>query len=1003
MWKLVTIRVDGMTCSNCTQSITNEVLKIEGIVSCNVSLLTHLAEIQIDSNKFDDSLQFLVRTIEDCGFDACVQETKELRETFDILVKGMTCSNCSNTVEDQLLQLTGIYDVNVSLMTELCHVSFNPTQINNDKIIETIVDCGFDAVSISQENNNGSKLTSIDLKIVNSPRNTNINKETFTVLPNVTILNFEESSMAINLQYDQNQIGIRNIISNFKQHLNLDVIVYSNDATQLEILSKSIEINFWKSNCHKACTIAIIIIILYIGMPLVTKDSIVKNQLFPYSQIPGIKGFYFRDLFGIILASYVQFVIGRKFYQNTFAALKHKSGTMDTLICISTSIAFFFSILSIFHNILIAHNDKFQIDKNISTSLPKVIFDTSTMLIAFISIGKYLENKAKSKTSTTLSNLLSLSKQDCSLVENYSTPNQSIKIIPNNLLQLNDIIDVKPGMKFPTDGYIIEGSTDVNESLMTGESNLLFKTKDDPIIGGTINETGHVLICTTNIGSNTKLSQIIETVKRAQLTKAPIETLADTISTIFVPVLLSLALFTLFFWLFASTIWIHKLKFFQNDRIYNCIRVATSVVVVACPCALGLATPTAIIVGTGIGAENGVLIKTAEVIERLGKNYNGDNKKLAFVFDKTGTLTTAEMEVQDFQLTNANIEIKYDVLLNIIYQVESRSNHPVAKSIVEYCEINKKENYPIIINDIETVNGQGIIADCKMSNEPYKVIIGVRKLLQTKNVNMDFETKDVQNDNEKFANGTISYICINDHVVGKFILSDSIKPDSFTIVNYLKRHRYPIYMITGDNHNAAMKVALSLDLNMQNICSEMLPNEKCEFIEALQIKEGKKVIFVGDGINDSPALVKSDLGIAISTGTEVAIEAADVVILSENNSLNRLIYAIDICQKTYERIKLNLFWAFFYNITMIPIAMGVLLPWGIALHPLLAGFSMAISSLSVVISSLRLKKWKPPLLHNDFVDDDITLSTDSSGFFKWFQRTRYDRINSDSTLEMHDV
>lgn len=996
MWRLITISVNGMTCSNCVNAITNEVLIIEGVISCNVSLLTHLAEIQIDSNQNDDDIvQRLTDTIEDCGFDAELHQNVEIRETFDVIVKGMTCSNCSNTIEQQVLQLDGVYEVNVSLITELCHVSFNPNKLDTTEIVETIENSGFDTVPVSQDDKN-SKLISVDLKILNKLDNKRIGKNYFIDLPNVTILTYEKLTMIVNLQYDQNVIGIRDIINNFKTILNLDVTPYSNDATQLEILSKSIEINFWKSNCYKACIISILIIMLYVGLPLLSQDKLIKNNIFPYSQIPGIKGFYFRDLFGIILASYVQFVIGRKFYQKAFAALRHKTGTMDTLICISTSIAFFFSILSIFHTIFIAYNHESN-----SGVLPKVIFDTSTMLIAFISVGKYLENKAKSKTSTTLSNLLNLSKQDCSLVENYNTPDQTITEIPNHLLQINDIIDVKPGMKFPTDGYIIEGSTDVNESLMTGESNLLFKTKGDIVIGGTINETGHVLICTNNIGSNTKLSQIIETVKRAQLTKAPIETLADTISTIFVPVLLSLALFTLFFWLFASTVWGYKLKFFKTDRVYNCIRVATSVVVVACPCALGLATPTAIIVGTGVGAENGVLIKTAEVIERLGKNYNGDKKKLAFVFDKTGTLTTAEMEVQAFQLTDLEtVDLDYNTLLNIICQIESRSNHPVAKSIVDYCEVNKMRNVPIIINNLETVNGQGIISNCQASDKSYRVLIGVHKLLESENVKLN-----EVNDSDTITNGTISYICINDIAVGKFILSDSIKSDSFTVINYLKKHKYPIYMITGDNHKAAMSVAQSLELNAQNIYSEMLPNEKCDFIETLQNKEGKKVIFVGDGINDSPALVKSDLGIAISTGTEVAIEAADVVILSESHSLNRLIYAIDICQKTYERIKLNLFWAFFYNITMIPIAMGILLPWGIALHPLVAGFAMAFSSLSVVISSLRLKKWSPPLLEDGFVaDEDVTLNEISTnGFFKWFQRARYDRINSDSTLEMEEV
>ena len=924
-------------------------------------------------------------------------------------VKGMTCSACVNGIIKQVGAIEGVYDVKVSLMTQSSHIIYNPHVSNVNVLKEAIEDCGFDVTLVSdseylQTNQGESNLISGKLKLLllsSFP----ISKELFGFL-NISIENIHmvsQKEYILYFKYDPYLIGIRDIISKIKHELNIDSTVdtlYDLDNVTSH-LNKCNEITFWKGNCFKSCIVATLSMTLYMGIPMFI-PNVITSRVFPYREVPMIKGFFYRDLIGILLATFVQYWIGGYFYISTWKSFKNRHSTMDTLICLSTSLAYFVSLISIIHNIVIRN----------STNLPNVIFDTSIMLFTFISLGKMLENRAKAKTTTALTKLLQLYPSFCLLVHNCyqgTTDHSVVTQISKDLLQIDDILEIKPGMKIPSDAIIVSGITQIDESLMTGESSLINKSINDTVIGGTTNGSGHIFVRITSIGEHTKLSQIIKTMERAQMTKAPIETVADFLAAVFVPVLLTVASLSFLFWVIISK-YLTSWEYFSHDRIYSCIKLATSVIVVACPCAFGLATPTAIIVGTGIGAENGILIKSAEVIELLGHNSKHENT--VFVFDKTGTLTMGKLHVESF-VVKSEFGINKDYLLSMIKELESNTEHLITRPLIEYCErqIENKDldlkRYEVL--EYKNMTGLGISALIKDhsngGNNNLEISIGGNCLMEQLNVS-NFEGYHLAND----YGYTVVFVSVNKKIVGHFELLDIIKDDAWETVAWLKLNNYPVYMVTGDNHSCAFSIALQLNIDCKKVFSSISPFGKCEIVERLQENGKKKVVFVGDGINDSPALVKSDLGISVSTGTEVAIEAADIVILNDgsqevtkNSSLKKMIYAIDICENTFKRIKLNLFWALVYNMVMIPVAMGVLLPWGLYLHPMFAGLAMTLSSLSVVLSSLQLKFWKVP---------DLALQPRARRelfFLSWFKKiknkyiNRYSPVSNEEAIQMMDV
>lgn len=947
------LSVQGMTCGACVDTVHKQVSGVKGVEDCDVSLLTEECHVKFDSKL--TSTSELVETIQDCGFDATLIAEEPLKligsvseqHSGTILVGGMTCGACVQTVTTQVLKISGVLECTVSLATEECNVKFDPNLTSIAAIAECIEDCGFDAKIISEERSTvPTKEKQLCLKIFGLDPNDGavVVEAKLSQLKGLLSVDVSMSEEEAKIVYDASEIGIRDIVDCI-QSLGCETVISNalDNSTQLALLSKVREIHFWRGNCIRAAVSAVLIMSLYMCVPFLFPH---RMGHFPYTMTP-IKGFFYRDIFGIIITIYVQLYVGSYFYRAAWTSLKHGSGTMDTLIGISTACAYIFSFYSIASNIY--HK---------SSTMPKVIFDTAIMLITFISLGKLLENRAKSETSTAMSKLISLTPSSCTIV----LPDQTSREIPIELLQPNDIVEVVPGMKIPADGVIIRNETEVDESLITGESMLVEKTVGSQVIGGSVNGPGHFYFKATRVGEDTKLASIISTMKKAQLSKAPIQRYADRMAGVFVPFVLSLALLTFVIWMCVSYSLKNPPAIFNNDngKFFTCMQISISVIIVACPCALGLAAPTAIMVGTGVGASNGVLIKGGEILEKC-------NSLQTFLFDKTGTLTTGRMSVENF--IPLGDELK-ELHWKMISLCESIGDHPVAKAIVSFAEnnINPSTTFDLQMSNEEVIIGKGI--SCKIydknSSETYDIVIGNKKLLPDGNAG-----------NSPPSCLTESFVSINGNIVGKFEIADRVKVDSHLVIRYLQDMGIRCCMVTGDVHESALKVAEQLNIPASNVFSEVTPEEKRNIVIQLQNEGTERVAFVGDGINDSPALVEADLGISISSGTDIAIEAADIVILDSNNNndtLKGLIYALDISRKTFHRVKLNFFWAFCYNTFMIPVAMGVLVPWGITLHPMLSGAAMALSSVSVVCSSLMLKRWTPPSLNTKPLKDSSGLS-----------------------------
>lgn len=612
----------------------------------------------------------------------------------------------------------------------------------------------------------------------------------------------------------------------------------------------------------------------------------------------------------LFLAIPVQFWIGMEFYKAAIPALKHRTANMDTLVALGTTVAFSYSIIvTIFPNLV----------KQLGIE-PMPYFDVSTIIIGLILLGRYFEAKAKAGTSEAIKKLIGLQAKTARIVRDGKEIDIAISDV-----QIGDIIRVRPGEKIPVDGEIIEGESSIDESMITGESIPVDKTKGNLVIGATINKTGSFLYKTTKIGNDTMLAQIIKLVEEAQGSKAPIQRLADIISSIFVPIVIMLAIGTFVVWyIFGPT-----------PSLLFAILNAVAVLIIACPCAMGLATPTAIMVGTGIGASKGILIKDAESLETA-------NKINTIIFDKTGTLTTGKPEVTD---VIATLSSRNDVL-RLAASLEKGSEHSLADALVKKAEIEKIKFAKV--EKFKAIPGQGI--EGIINKE--RVIFGNRKLIAKEKINiekLDQQITDLENQGK-----TVMILATDKRVIGIIAVSDTIKYTAVSAINKLKSMNIEVAMISGDNKRTANAVGKKLGIEI--ILAEVLPAEK--ELEVKKIQETRKIVaFVGDGINDAPALAAANIGIAMGTGTDVAIEAANITLI--NKDLKTVASAINLSKKTMRTIKLNLVWAFGYNIILIPVAMGILYPFfHLLLNPIFASIAMATSSISVVTNSLVLKKVK---------------------------------------------
>ncbi|MCG9795495.1 heavy metal translocating P-type ATPase [Staphylococcus argenteus] len=787
------------------------------------------------------------------------------KTTLDIT--GMTCAACSNRIEKKLNKLDDV-NAQVNLTTEKATVEYNPDQHDVQEFINTIQHLGYGVAVETVE----LDITGMTCAACSSRIEKVLNKMDGVQTATVNLTTEQAKVDYYPEETDANQLITR------IQKLGYDAAVKDKNKDQASRKTKELQ--------HKLIKL---IISAALSLPLL---MLMFVHLFNM-HIPSL---FMNPWFQFILATPVQFIIGWQFYVGAYKNLRNGGANMDVLVAVGTSAAYFYSI--------------YEMLRWLSgvTTQPHLYFETSAVLITLILFGKYLEARAKSQTTNALGELLSLQAKEARI---FKDGNEIM--IPLNDVRVGDTLIVKPGEKIPVDGTIIKGMTSIDESMLTGESIPVEKNVEDTVIGSTMNKNGTITMTATKVGGDTALANIIKVVEEAQSSKAPIQRLADIISGYFVPIVVGIALLTFIVWFTLVT-----------PGIFEPALVASiSVLVIACPCALGLATPTSIMVGTGRAAENGILFKGGEFVERT-------HQIDTIVLDKTGTITNGRPVVTDYHGD--------DQTLQLLATAEKDSEHPLAEAIVNYAK--DKHMQLTETTSFKAVPGHGIEATI----EDHHILVGNRKLMAENDISLPKHISDDLTNYEQDGK-TAMLIAVNQSLTGIIAVADTVKEHAKDAIKQLHDMGIEVAMLTGDNKNTAQAIAKQVGID--TVIADILPEEKAAQIAKLQ-QQGKKVAMVGDGVNDAPALVKADIGIAIGTGTEVAIEAADITILG--GDLMLIPKAIYASKATIRNIRQNLFWAFGYNIAGIPIAaMGLLAPW-------VAGAAMALSSVSVVTNALRLKK-----------------------------------------------
>ncbi|KAF9096980.1 hypothetical protein BGX23_010023 [Mortierella sp. AD031] len=895
--KSAQLSIQGMTCASCVASIEKSLKSTPGLVSIKVALLAERATIEYIEG--ETSPREIADLIDDIGFEASPIVEKR-KDQVDLQVFGMTCASCVNSIEGELRKMPGIISASVSLTLQAAKVEYDNTVLGARDIVERIEDMGFDA-----------------------------------------------------------------LLSGRSQ------------TAQIESLGRKKEVAEWRKALIVSFTFAFPVFVISMILPMCAWGRPIYN-------FPLIFGTVLGDVLAFFLTIPVQFGIGMRFIISAYKSLKHGVATMDVLISLGTLSAFTFSTFSLLYSMFDPEHHP-----------ASVFFDTSSMLITFVTFGRYLENMAKGETSAALSKLMCLTPSTCTIyvVDPKTGERTSEKKIPSELVQKGDVIKIVPGDKIPTDGVVISGHSTVDESMVTGEVEPISKTAGSQVIGGTVNGLGTFDMEAVRVGSETALAQIVQLVEDAQTSKAPIQAYADKIAGYFVPTVIAMALLTFVVWMVISHTMVEEklpmMFMHEPSKFVACLKLCISVIVVACPCALGLSTPTAVMVGTGVGAQHGILIKSGNALEAA-------HKITKVVFDKTGTLTVGKMVVASWNLykpsssssgggpgspttpgspvtllpgldsgsfSHQSTDAMGDQdFFRIVGAAESASEHPLGRAIGEYAkELLKMSKLDATVSEFTSATGQGI--ECTVTlpsgssvggTDKFRVLVGNKSWLNENQIRLPSSLANDQMTQERAGRTTV-LVAMNGSFVGFIALADTIKPEAAATVAKLQQMGIQVAMVTGDQPLVAQVIAS--ECGIHDVHAGISPSGKTKIVTTMQ-QQGHSVAMIGDGINDSPALAQSDLGIALVSGTDIAMEAADMVLM--RGDLTDVVAAVDLCRTIFRRIRYNFAWACIYNLLGVPFAMGIFLPWGLHLHPMMAGLLMAFSSVSVVASSLLLKMWKKP-------------------------------------------
>ncbi|KAJ7623205.1 Cu-transporting P-type ATPase [Roridomyces roridus] len=895
---------------------------------------------------------------------ALMDKNETASEKCDLRIEGMTCGACVEAIEGMLREQPGIHSIKVALLAERGVVEYDPKTWDAEKIISEISDIGFDATLIPV-----LRTDTVTLRIYGMTCGscTSTVESGLSAVPGINSVAVSLATETCTVQFDRALIGAREMVDRIEE-MGFDAMLADHgDATQIASLTRTKEVLVWRSRLMWSMTFAIPVFFLSMVGP----------------HVPGVRGvlstrlvnsIYLGDFLVLLLVTPAQFWVGANFYRSAWKSLKHRSATMDVLVMLGTSAAYFYSLITLFLALFNSTPDY----------RPTLFFDTSTMLLMFISLGRFLENKAKGKTSAALTDLMALAPSMATMYTDAPACTQEKKIA-TELVEVGDTLKLVPGDKIPADGTVIRGSSSVDESAITGEPVPVLKQAGDSVIGGTVNGLGTFDMVVTRAGKDTALSQIVKLVEDAQTSKAPIQAFADKVAGYFVPAVISLAALTFVTW-FLVTLFVsdeNLPKMFHahgTNKLAVCVQICISVIVVACPCALGLSTPTAIMVGTGMGAKNGILIKGGRALE-ASKSIR------RVVVDKTGTVTVGKMSVTGVhwvpsaQASHAEQPYANDglagvcadevtsraAIVSMITAAEAKSEHPLAMAVATYGK-DTLRNAPAVpettVETFESVTGAGVKSVLTHAGSKYTLLIGNARFITQSEDGYVPSTLSTYENQETSLGRTIIYVSMLKPTSAQPLpilaisMSDAPKASSKYAIRALQKMGIEVSMMTGDGKTTALAIAKQVGIKAENVAAGMSPKGKATLVAEMMEKYGEGVAMVGDGINDSPALVAATVGIALASGTSVAIEAADIVLM--RGDLLDVVAALHLSRSIFSVIRRNLVWACIYNVLGIPLAMGLLLPFGLYMHPMLAGAAMAFSSVSVVTSSLTLRWWRRP-------------------------------------------